>query len=275
MPEEDNTKLAEELETEEVEETAETETETDNNTTEEEPVFSDTEEQEEKKYTQAEMDEVVERRLARERRKLEKEYRNKNKKYDELAYLTGQGIGGENLDDTLEKTREFYNEKGIKYTPKVDERDTEVLASADAEEIIESCNSTEELEKEIRKLKAEDNLTERESIVLTKLQDNVARQKQIASLETIGASKEVYESDKFKKFANDFNKDKPIEDIYDMYMQLNNSAKKTSAGSMKSEPDTKGVKEFYTYEEASKLTIDDYNKNPGLLEAVERSQAKW
>lgn len=269
MPEEDNTKLTEELETEEVENT-----ETDNNTTEEEPVFDDTEEQEEKKFTQAELDEVVEKRLAREKKKLEKEYRNKTAKYDELVYLTEQGIGGENLDDTLEKTRKFYSEKGIKYTPKADERDTEVLANADAEEIIESCSSTEELEKEIRKLKNQDNLTERESIVLTKLQDNVARQKQIASLETIGASKEVYESDKFKKFANDFNKNKPIDEIYDMYMKLN-SVKKTSAGSMKSEPDTKGVKEYYTFEEASKLTIDDYNKNPGLLEAVERSQSKW
>ena len=109
---------------------------------------------------------------------------------------------------------------------------------------------------------------------MTKLQDSIANQKRIASLETIGASKEVYESETFKNFANDFNKNKPIEEIYDTYMILN-SVKKQSAGSLKSEPAPKGIKDFYTYEEASKLTVEDFNKNPGLLEAVEKSQLKW
>ena len=35
------------------------------------------------------------------------------------------------------------------------------------------------------------------------------------------------------------------------------------------------VKDFYTFEEASKFTIEDFNKNPKLYEAVERSSYKW
>ena len=47
-------------------------------------------------------------------------------------------------------------------------------------------------------------------------------------------------------------------------------------GSMKHEPtkDT-GVKEFYSHEEAKQFTVDDFNKNPALYEAVKKSMLKW
>jgi hypothetical protein len=39
-------------------------------------------------------------------------------------------------------------------------------------------------------------------------------------------------------------------------------------------PDT-GVKDFYSYEEAKKFTKADFDKNPALFAAVERSMQKW
>lgn len=272
MPEDDKLN-AEELETEVTTEEVE---QTDNNVTEEEPTFTDSKKEEVETITKTkeEYQKDMESRLARQKKFLEKEFKKELDKYKELEYLTQQGIGGKDFDDTLNKTRDYYGEKGIKYQPKADARDIEVLANADVQDIIESCDTTEELEKEVKKYTSKENLTDRESLVLTKLQDSMANQKRIASLETIGASKEVYESETFKNFANDFNKNKPIEEIYDMYMKLN-SVKKQSAGSLKSEPAPKGIKDFYTYEEASKLTVEDFNKNPGLLEAVEKSQLKW
>jgi hypothetical protein len=36
-----------------------------------------------------------------------------------------------------------------------------------------------------------------------------------------------------------------------------------------------GVKEFYSLEEARKFTKEDFDKNPELFKAVEKSMLKW
>ena len=47
-------------------------------------------------------------------------------------------------------------------------------------------------------------------------------------------------------------------------------------GSMKNNTaDNNAVKDFYSYEEASKFTKKDFDKNPALLKAVEASRSKW
>ena len=47
-------------------------------------------------------------------------------------------------------------------------------------------------------------------------------------------------------------------------------------GSMKNATSTdSGVKDFYTRDEALKFTRKDYDKNPELFKAVERSMLKW
>ena len=35
------------------------------------------------------------------------------------------------------------------------------------------------------------------------------------------------------------------------------------------------VKDFYTYEEASRFTKEDLDKNPKLYKAIENSMSKW
>ena len=47
-------------------------------------------------------------------------------------------------------------------------------------------------------------------------------------------------------------------------------------GSMKNNTaDNNAVKDFYSYEEASKFTKKDFDKNPALHEAVKKSMPKW
>ena len=46
-------------------------------------------------------------------------------------------------------------------------------------------------------------------------------------------------------------------------------------GSIKQTTVDKGVKDFYSREEAMKFTVEDFNKNPALFEAVEKSMRKW
>ena len=44
---------------------------------------------------------------------------------------------------------------------------------------------------------------------------------------------------------------------------------------MKTDTTKKEIKDFYTYEEASKFTRKDFDKNPALFKAVERSMTMW
>ena len=62
-----------------------------------------------------------------------------------------------------------------------------------------------------------------------------------------------------------------------MYTKFNNKEPKKydQIGSMKSTKTTNEVKDYYSPEEASKFTRKDYDKNPKLLEAVERSMTLW
>ena len=47
-------------------------------------------------------------------------------------------------------------------------------------------------------------------------------------------------------------------------------------GSMKNATSEDGtVKDFYSYEEATKFTKKDFDKNPALYEAVRKSMTKW
>ena len=49
-----------------------------------------------------------------------------------------------------------------------------------------------------------------------------------------------------------------------------------TAGSMKNATQTdSGVKDFYTRDEALQFTKKDFDKNPALFKAVEKSMLKW
>ena len=61
-----------------------------------------------------------------------------------------------------------------------------------------------------------------------------------------------------------------------MYIKINQKSKKyEQIGSMKNKKTSSEVKDYYTPEEASKFTRKDYDKNPKLLEAVEKSMTLW
>ena len=258
-----------ELETEPTEEV-----EKDNNATE--TITEETVSEPERKFTQEELDKYTQKRLARQKKSLEKKYNSELSKYKELEYLTQKGLGTDNLDDTLQQSRDFYSKKGITYEESEDETDDDdlkILANADAREIIDSLASTEELEEEISNME-EEPLTERENLVLEKLKEELNSRQNIGSLQEIGADEKIYNSDNFKKFANKFNSSTPIQEIYEIY-QKTSSARKESAGSMRTIKDSNDVKDFYTVEEARSFTKEDFDNNPELFRAVERSMTKW
>ena len=95
-------------------------------------------------------------------------------------------------------------------------------------------------------------------------------------LDKIGASQEVYNSQEFKNFAKQFRDDIPVAKIYETYTKTQPKQEYKTMGSVKNSTSTdSAIKDIYSYEEASKFSRKDFDKNPALYEAVKRSMAKW
>ena len=228
-----------------------------------------------KTYTQAEVDDIVGKRVARTRAKVEKEYQ---RKYGDLAEVLKAGTGKENVEEVTDTFRQFYSQKGIKMPtkPVYTESDIKVLAQADADEIIRG--GFDEVVEEVDRLAdlGADNMTPRERAVFETLANYRQNTEHGRELSKIGVTEDVYSSKEFKDFASKFNSRTPIRDIYDIYAKTLPKKDIKPMGSMKNTDSAdSGVKEFYTIEEARRFTKSDYDKNPKLYAAVQDSMLKW
>ena len=251
--------MLEQTNEEQVEETTETIVE---ETTPSEPTYTESQMQER-------INSAVEKRIARERKKLDREYKESLSKYQELAYLTQQGLKAESLDDTLEKSREFYGKQGITYVP--NNEDDEIIGRAYANEIISEADSLDELEDTAKRLSSKGNLSKRDKIILDNLNGEIDTRKRIAKLESIGVTEEEYNSSEFKQFASQFNKDTPIENVYEIYKRNTDVKPVENPGSMKSIPG-KERKDFITEAEYNKMTEKEIEEN---MDLIRESMYKW
>ena len=228
-----------------------------------------------KTYTEAEVDAIVGKKLARNSAKIRKEY---DRKYGELESVLRAGTGKEDVEEITTTFRDFYQKKGINMPRQAEysARDIEVLAKAEADEVIRA--GFDEVVEEVDRLakKGADNMTAREKStyrLLMEYKNNTEKSKELAE---IGVSKDVYDSQEFKDFAAKFNPNTPIADIYNIFNQTKPKTQFKTMGSMKNNTvDNGGVKDYYSYEEASKFTKEDFDKNPELFKAVEASMTKW
>lgn len=236
-------------------------------------------EEPEKVYTEAEfnekLDSILSRKIARERRKVEREYREK---YGDLEEVLKAGTGKDDLKEITGTFRNFYNSKGIQVPQqaKYSAYDTEILARAEANDIIASGFSDVVEETDRLASIGTDRMSDREKQVFKTLAEYRQQAEREQELAKIGVSKDVYESTEFKTFAAKFNAKTPLKDVYAMYEKLQPKKEVRPMGSMKTNTqDDKGVKEFYTRDEALKFTKKDFDNNPALYKAVEKSMAKW
>lgn len=230
----------------------------------------------EKTYTQAELDEIIGKRLARNNTKIRKEY---ERKYGELENVLRAGTGKDTVEEMTSAFTDFYESKGIKVRknePNYTDKDIEILAAAEAKDIINS--GYEEVVDEVDRL-AEigvNNMTARERAYFKVLAEHRQKHERHNELSKIGVTEDVYNSEDFTKFAAQFNSTTPIADIYNIYKNQQPKKEFKTAGSMKNNTaDSGGVKDYYSYEEASKFTKEDFDKNPELFKAVEASMQKW
>jgi hypothetical protein len=234
-----------------------------------------TTEQTPKTYTQEEVDAIVGKRIARTENKLRKEY---DRKHGELIDVLRSGTGKESVEELTDAFKSFYENKGIRIAkkPEYSEKDNEVLAQAEAAEIIRG--GFEDVVDEVDRLTniGLDKMTDREKRVFKALAEHRVAEERKRSLAEIGVTEDVYANKEFTDFASKFNPNTPIRDIYDIYTKTQPKKEIKTMGSMKSNPSSdSGVKEFYSVEEARKIPKEAYDKNPALYEAVQRSMQKW
>lgn len=228
-------------------------------------------EKEEQKFSQKEVNEIVENRLNRERKRIEREYKENVAKYEELAFLTQQGLKANDLDETLDKSREFYGKQGIKYAPSNDSDET-ILGKAYANEIIADSESIDDLEKVVNKLTKKSNLNLKERVLLDSLKSEINDRKRITELKSIGVNDDELNSKDFKAFESQFLKDTPIKKIYELY-KLTNTVPQTveNPGSMKTTPGKEKIN-YISEADFDKMTEKEIKEN---MDLIRDSMQKW
>lgn len=222
----------------------------------------------EKTYTQAEVDEIVGKRLARKEAKIRKEY---DSKYGHLENVLKAGTGKETVEEMTDTFEKFYESKGIKINkrPEYSDRDIETLARRDAEDIIHA--GYEEVVEETDRLskKGVANMTAREKALFKTLAEHRQSTERGRELSKIGVTEDVYNSQEFKDFAGKFSASTSIRDIYDIYAKMQPRKEIKTMGSMK-QVQSDGVKDYYSPEEIDRLSMKDLD-DPRVWEAVRRS----
>lgn len=232
-----------------------------------------------KTYTEAEfnakLDEVLGKKIARKEAKIRKEY---DREYGELMGILESGTGKKGVREVTDTLGKFYESKGIKIAkkPEYTAKDIEVLAKAEAEDIIRG--GYDEVVEEIDRMTelGYANLNARDKAVFKVLGEYRENTERGNELTKIGVTEEVYNSKDFKDFASKFNSNTPIKDIYDIYTKTQPKKEFKTMGSMKNSTTDEGtIKDFYTFEEAQKIPRKELDKNPALYKAIQESMLKW
>lgn len=229
--------------------------------------------------TNDELNDIVDKRVARKMSKLEREYESKYADYRDTEAVLNAGMGTSNIKEATERMREYYQNEGIKVperiTPSYSKRETEILAKAEANEIIEDGYEAALSEANRLAQKGYENMTEREKIIFTTLGDNLNAENDKKELLKLGAKEELLKDKDFKSFRKRYNSNVPLKEIYEEYMSKQTKPKFETPGSMKNRQESNSIKDFYTLEEARKFSREELDKNPNLFKAIEKSMSKW
>lgn len=228
-----------------------------------------------KTYTDEEVDAIVGKKLARREAKIRKEY---DRKYGQLESVLKAGTGKTDVEEMTNTFRDFYEKKGIQMPtePTYSARDIEILAGAEADEII--GYGFEDVVEEVDRLASLgiENMSAKEKAIFKRLAEYRQSTEKGRELAKIGVTEDVYNSKEFKDFASKFSSNTSVKEIYEIYNKMQPRKEVHTMGSMKNNTSDNGtVKDFYTRDEALKFTKKDFDKNPALFKAVEQSMLRW
>lgn len=229
-----------------------------------------------KTYTEDEVNQIVGRKIARTKARIQKEY---DRKYGDLEGVLKAGTGKETIEEVTDTFKQFYKGKGVdipenrqNYSPK----DIEILAKAEAEDIIRG--GYEEVVEEMDRLTeiGAANMTAKEKAVFKALAEVRESTERGNELSKMGVTEDVYNSQDFKDFASQFKSSVPIAKIYEHYTKTQPKKEVKTMGSMKNTASTENeVKEYYSPEEARRFTLDELNKKPAVYASILESMKKW
>lgn len=218
-------------------------------------------------FTKEQVDEMIAKKIARKEAKIRREY---ERKYGRAETVLKAGLQKDNFEEAVTELENYYTQEGVNI-PKVQysQRDTEILANAEANEIIES--GYDEIVEEVDRLASVgvENMNDRQKIMFQKLAGERKRIEEEKELSSIGVSKEAVSTNEFKEFSKKLNPSLTMKQKYEMYLEMQPKKKVETIGSMKSGPVSK-VKEHYSEDEISKLTLDDLD-DPQVWDAVRKS----
>ena len=228
-----------------------------------------------KTYTQEEVDAMMGKRVAR----IQKQHNREMEQYKELEAVLKAGMNKEDVGEITEDLRTFYGDrKGIKMPVKVDSsaKDNEILADHEAKEII--SGGVDDVKYELERLtnKGVEKMTAREKAVYPHLVAYMDNERTREELAKIGVAEDEYKSDEYQEFRKQFTSNVPETKRYEFYRKSKPKKEIKTMGSMTNHNSgDNGVKDFYTVEEARRFTKADFDKNPALFEAVQKSMTKW
>ena len=233
-----------------------------------------TTEQTPKTYTQEEVDAIVGKRIARNTAKITKQF---ERKYGQLEEVLKAGTGKESVEELTDTFTDFYQKKGIQIRkqPEYSAKDIEVLAMAEANDIIRG--GFEDVLEEADRLNeiGAQNMTAREKALFVALTNHIKTTENSRELSKIGVTEDVYNSKEFKDFMGKFNSNTPISDIYDIYSKTQPKKEIKTMGSMKNTSKDNAVKDFYTPDEARSFSRKYLDEHPEVVKAIEHSMTKW
>ena len=233
---------------------------------------------EEKRYSDEELNQILAKKIARKEAKLRKEYEEKLASYKEAEMVLNAGLGTSDIREATNNLKDFYKQRGVdipQYQPSYSDDDVKVLASNEAQKIIEY--GFDEVADEVDRLAAKglENMTDREKLVFNQLAEYRKSELDKKELAQIGVGESALQDSDFIEFAKDLNPRLSTKEKYERYLKYKPKPQVETIGSMKNATDQEGVKDFYSYEEAVKFTKADFDKNPDLFKAVERSMPMW
>lgn len=231
-----------------------------------------------KTYTEEDLDRLVNERvneilpnkIEREKRKIEKNYRDKLSNYEETESILSAALKTQGITEINKQMRELYKEQGIDIPvyqkPKHSDEDEKVLGETDAIKIIKL--GFDEMQEEANRLAdiGTDKMSVREKALFGKLAAELTNQKNKKELAKIGVKEDILETKEFKNFSSQFNNNVPIQDIYNMYQKFNNKdvKKYDQIGSLKNNKEPI-QKDFYSNEEIAKMSPEEIRKNFDII----------
>lgn len=222
---------------------------------------------------QKEYSNSIKQRLNRQKNSLTRQY---DEKYRRVNDVLNAGLDTKSIDEATEKLEKFWREQGLDIPSannNYSDKELQILAKAEADEIIELGYESIVDELETLANKGFDNMTQKEKFIFKNLEEKRSSEANNIELQKIGAKKEILDSQEFKDFSSMFKENTPITKVYEMYTKNMPEPDIEPIGKLNNQK-AKEEKTTYTPDEVDRLTAKDY-EDPKVMERVRASMLKW